>query len=125
MQLLTAAPGVAGVEPVAVGSVAATPNDPKFADQWGLERIGAPLAWDRQTGSSLWRRLRWIPTVFAMSPDRLGTRSTLDGDREDIGDDCTGECGTVDATSLPGASAGHLSSPVVDSVWPPWRTRSE
>jgi thermitase len=29
-----------------------TPNDPYYASQWGLPKIGAPLAWDMTTGSS-------------------------------------------------------------------------
>ncbi len=28
-----------------------TPSDPKYADQWGLEKIQAPQAWDKTTGS--------------------------------------------------------------------------
>jgi subtilisin family serine protease len=30
----------------------AVPNDPSYAAQWGLARIGAPTAWSRTTGSS-------------------------------------------------------------------------
>ena len=29
-----------------------TPNDPDFDQQWGLQRIGAPAAWDVSTGSA-------------------------------------------------------------------------
>ena len=29
-----------------------TPNDPSFGSLWGLRKIGAPLAWDRTTGSA-------------------------------------------------------------------------
>jgi len=29
----------------------AVPNDPKFSNQWGLEKIKAPAAWDISTGS--------------------------------------------------------------------------
>jgi subtilisin family serine protease len=31
---------------------ATTPNDPRFASQWGLSRIGCPDAWDLTTGSA-------------------------------------------------------------------------
>jgi subtilisin family serine protease len=51
MGVLGEVPGVANVEPVGFGRLEATPNDPQFSDQWGLDRINAPLAWDRQTGS--------------------------------------------------------------------------
>ena len=27
-----------------------TPNDPRFSEQWGIQRIGAPAAWDLETG---------------------------------------------------------------------------
>src|SRR5262249_8554839 len=30
----------------------ATPDDPDFGQQWGMTAIGAPLAWDRVTGSA-------------------------------------------------------------------------
>jgi subtilisin family serine protease len=37
--------------PTGVGSV--TPNDPRFGDLWGLEKIGAPQAWQRTTGGGV------------------------------------------------------------------------
>ena len=44
------------VEPNAVIHASATPNDPGFVDEWGLQSaapgIGASTAWDRTTGSS-------------------------------------------------------------------------
>jgi subtilisin family serine protease len=50
-------PNVELAEAAAVGSVDATPNDPKFPDQWHLEQasdfdINAPEAWDIETGDS-------------------------------------------------------------------------
>ncbi len=35
-----------------IGEYLATPDDPRFVDQWHLPRINAPQAWDRATGSS-------------------------------------------------------------------------
>ena len=40
-------PGAARGETAAV----ATPNDPRFPEQWGLQRIEAPTAWEITTGS--------------------------------------------------------------------------
>lgn len=44
--------GAANVASNDVLKLAATPNDPRFVSQWHLPKIGAPLAWDRTTGSS-------------------------------------------------------------------------
>ena len=43
--------GVAFAEPVYLYQSRRTPNDPGYRDLWGLERIGAPAAWDRSVGS--------------------------------------------------------------------------
>ncbi|MCX2729193.1 S8 family serine peptidase [Saccharopolyspora sp. NFXS83] len=51
IQVLATTPGVAHVERVGMGGPAVTPNDPKLAEQWGLDAIRAPLAWDRQKGA--------------------------------------------------------------------------
>lgn len=59
MSVLGAASGFANIEPVGIVQAAANPNDPIFAgsqppkNQWGLAKIRAPEAWDRQTGSYL------------------------------------------------------------------------
>lgn len=42
--------GVLLAEPEFVVSAFRSPNDPRLRDQWGLRRIGAPRAWDVQTG---------------------------------------------------------------------------
>lgn len=36
-----------------VGSPAGASNDPDFAKQWSLERIGAPIAWNSATGAGV------------------------------------------------------------------------
>src|SRR5579885_1796613 len=46
-------PRVRFVEHNARVSIAATPNDPGFAQQWALARIQAPAAWDAATGGGL------------------------------------------------------------------------
>ncbi len=43
-------PRVESVEPLARVRASFVPNDPLFADQWHLDRIGAPRAWDFATG---------------------------------------------------------------------------
>ena len=44
-------PDVEYATPDVAYRVQATPDDPLYGDQWGPERIGAPAAWDRATGS--------------------------------------------------------------------------
>lgn len=48
---LTAMPEVRFAEPLATYRAALVPNDPLFANQWYLPKIGAPTAWDRTVGS--------------------------------------------------------------------------
>lgn len=43
---------VAYAEPDYLARIIATPNDPEFANQWGLSKIDAPSAWNTTTGSS-------------------------------------------------------------------------
>lgn len=43
--------GVAGAQPNFVYRAQVIPSDLRFAEQWGLVRIGAPAAWDAGTGS--------------------------------------------------------------------------
>jgi len=63
VQQLAGQPGIAYAEPNYVLSIAATPNDPRFGELWGLHNTGqsggkadadidAPEAWDLSTGSS-------------------------------------------------------------------------
>ncbi|MFD6160917.1 S8 family serine peptidase [Nocardia sp. NPDC060256] len=42
---------IAHAEPAGLCDLTAIPNDPSYGDQWGLDMINAPLAWDRQKGS--------------------------------------------------------------------------
>ena len=49
-------PGVLDAQPVGIHAVDATPNDPRFLDQWHLDQgsdndIDAPEAWEVETGS--------------------------------------------------------------------------
>ena len=46
-------PDVAFVEPDYVAHQIAIPNDPLFAQQWGLAKINAPAAWNVQTGGAV------------------------------------------------------------------------
>ncbi|NLL83151.1 MAG: S8 family serine peptidase [Lentisphaerae bacterium] len=43
-------PAVVSVEPNYIFSVDAMPNDPRFSELWGMQRIGAVAAWDVTTG---------------------------------------------------------------------------
>ena len=45
-------PAVEYAEPDYYVKLCAVPNDPLYPDQWALNRLGAPAAWDIHTGSS-------------------------------------------------------------------------
>lgn len=45
-------PDVLHAEPDYLLELAGTPDDPRYAQQWALPMIGAPAAWDVQTGST-------------------------------------------------------------------------
>lgn len=49
---LNAHPDVVYAEPDYLAHFITTPNDPLYAEQWGLAKIGAPAAWDVVTGSA-------------------------------------------------------------------------
>lgn len=46
------APGVAWVQPNYIYRATYTPGDPKYSQQWGLRRTGAPAAWDVTRGDA-------------------------------------------------------------------------
>jgi subtilisin family serine protease len=50
--LLRATPGVRWAEPEVTFHADAAPSDPLLRRQWGLAKIGAPRAWDREVGTS-------------------------------------------------------------------------
>ena len=56
VQSLSTDPRVVWAEPDYLAkqssNVQVTPNDPLFSSQWGLSKIGAPIAWDVTTGNS-------------------------------------------------------------------------
>ncbi|HWQ13286.1 MAG TPA: S8 family peptidase, partial [Roseiflexaceae bacterium] len=61
------------------------PNDPGFADQWALERVGAPCAWARTTGSAAITVAVVDSGVDMGHPDLIGRlrddgRDFVDGD---------------------------------------------
>ena len=52
MEVLGAQPDIAFAEPDYLAHIILTPDDPQYAQQWALPKIGAPAAWDTTTGSS-------------------------------------------------------------------------
>jgi subtilisin family serine protease len=49
---LSRRPEIVYAEPNFIGRLAAIPNDPRWSELWGLEKIDAPEAWDTTTGSA-------------------------------------------------------------------------
>ena len=47
-----ARPDVEYAEPDYVRRATLTPNDPSFSQQWNMQKIGAPIAWDLTTGTN-------------------------------------------------------------------------
>ena len=45
-------PEVLAASPNYIARISATPNDPRYSEQWGLKYINAPEAWDVTTGSN-------------------------------------------------------------------------
>jgi len=45
-----ASAGVSFAEPIYVYQTRRLPNDPRYGELWGLDKIGAPSAWARSTG---------------------------------------------------------------------------
>jgi subtilisin family serine protease len=52
LSIYASAPGVLAVQPNYIYREAATPDDPSFPAQYGMQKIQAPAAWDTTTGSS-------------------------------------------------------------------------
>jgi subtilisin family serine protease/sugar lactone lactonase YvrE len=52
IERLDAHPDVVYAEPDYLAHVITTPDDPLYAEQWGLDQIGAPAAWDVVTGTA-------------------------------------------------------------------------
>lgn len=52
VQRLLRQPGVLWAQPNYLRRVTDTPNDPSYASQWNLPRIGAPQAWDLRTAAA-------------------------------------------------------------------------
>ncbi|MFO0758409.1 MAG: S8 family serine peptidase [Byssovorax sp.] len=64
---LSARPDVAWAEPDVIDHVAVVPSDPRYSDQWGLDKVGAPDAWDLATGTSTGTLIGIIDSGIAMS----------------------------------------------------------
>ncbi len=52
IEKLRARPDVVAVSPNYKFHLAATPNDPRYGEAWGLPAVNAPSAWDTATGSN-------------------------------------------------------------------------
>ncbi len=92
---LHADPSVEVAEADYLGHAAFTPNDPKYPDQWGLTRIGAPTAWDTTQGSPV-VSIAVVDTGIDMNhPDLAGQLWTNPGDATVDGNDNDGN-GKVD-----------------------------
>src|SRR5262245_19739740 len=78
---------VAGAQPNYVYRAQIIPNDLRFAELWGLPRIGAPAAWDTGTGSRSVTVAVTDTGIFAGHPDLApnmvgGGHDFIDGDAD-------------------------------------------
>lgn len=108
--LLRADPNVKYVEPVAVFTPTdVAPDDPYYSLQWGVQKVKAPAAWDKTTGSA--------GTVVAVLDTGVNPVSELSGrvlpgfdfhnnDSDPADDDGHGTNATTVATAAGGNGAG-------------------
>ena len=66
-------------EPIGVHRVTAQPNDPQYANQWHIDKIQAPSAWDTESGNSQ-IIVAVLDTGVRYYHDDLGTTSGVQDD---------------------------------------------
>jgi Synergist-CTERM protein sorting domain-containing protein len=96
-------PAVLSARPNYIRHRSAVPNDPRYGELWGMERIGAPAAWDSTTGSdSVYVAV--IDSGITYDHPDLGANMgrDLDGNR---GKNCLD--GTPDPTDIMDDEDGH------------------
>jgi len=71
LRAYAARPDVERVEPDYLLHASMTPADPRYGEEWGLSKIGAPTAWDRIAGAS-GVRVAVLDTGIANHPDLAG-----------------------------------------------------
>lgn len=99
-------PGVLWSEPVYEVRAAATPNDPRYPDQWGFPRINAPAAWDRRSDAGGVIVAVIDTGVDYTHPDVAGNMWTNPGEIPDNGvdDDGNGVVDDVHGANVTGTS---------------------
>lgn len=95
--LATAVTALGAAAPAALGAL---PDDPRYAEQWGLPTIGAPPAWDVTTGGAPGVRVGVIDSGIEeehpdLAPNIAGNPGEMGGGREDNGVDDDGN-GKID-----------------------------
>lgn len=134
MEQLAAMPGVEYVEPDLIMRPALTPNDPRYAEQWGFSSttagIRANTAWDVATGTGI--RVAVIDTGSTAHPDLdantlagydfiSNTTTANDGGGRDSnpadpGDWTTGQCGPASNSSWHGTHVAGTVAAVTNNA---------
>jgi len=115
---LSATEGVAYAEPDYIAQTLRTPNDPRYGDQWGTARIGAPAAWDVSTGSQETVIAIIDSGLDASHPDLAGRLWVNPGEIAGNGldDDSNGKVDDVSGWDFLADSATANYSDIVEAV---------
>lgn len=100
LQLVHGVPGVLSAQAAAFGEWSYTPNDPKYANQWGMPKVKMPTAWDLAGGGST-KYMAIVDSGVDLDHEDLGFIygwNFVDG-TSNRGDDCVGHGSMVAGTA--------------------------
>lgn len=97
-----------------------TPNDPYLSSLWGMNRIGAPAGWERQSATRSTIRACVMEERYDDShQDLTAQHSSVQNNSEPISDHATHVAGTIAATGNNGLDVvGVANVELVSLAWP-------
>ena len=105
---LSTQPGVQYAEPDGIVSASMASNDPGFPSQWGMSKIGAPMAWDTARGSSV--KVAVVDSGVDLDhPDLVGRLDT-DNDYDFVNSDSTAQDDQGHGTHVAGIIGATLNN---------------